>query len=441
MGASASALPVSLAVDPGSEQSCWIQIRNNGEVVDEFTFEVLGEAARWADLDPPALSLFPGAEGELKLSFHPPRVPTTPVGMLPFGLKVTSKERPADAIVEEGALAIAPFDETNAELTPRTSHGRLKGKHELAFDNRGNTAVSGELEGLDPDDALTFSFKPPSVDASPGTATFTKVRARPRKRFFRGPPKTLPFQVRVSPERGEPRVVDGAVVQESLIPKWALLALLALAALALLWAFVLRPEIESTAKDAARDEVAAQQNDVDQATKDAAAAAKSAQAAEEAAVAAQQAAEKAAGKQVNVLVKTPNTVRVATGLSGAATSYQLQAKCPPTCTVSQTIPTGKRFALTDIVLSNPNADAGTVTLKRGESVLFVENLSDFRGLDFHFVAPILFSGGSKLTFIVACKNPSSGSSSTATTGPCTPAALVGGFLQQPKQTKKSASEQ
>src|SRR4051794_6673896 len=102
MAATASALPDSLAAEPGAEQSCWIQIQNAGGVVDEFVFEVLGDAAGWIELDPPALSLLPGTEGELKLTFRPPRLSTTPSGAIPYGIRISSKENPDDTVVEEG---------------------------------------------------------------------------------------------------------------------------------------------------------------------------------------------------------------------------------------------------------------------------------------------------------------------------------------------------
>jgi hypothetical protein len=301
--------------------------------------------------------------------------------------------------------------------------------------------LNSQLEALDPDDLLTFSFKPPSLVASPGTATFAKVRARPRKRFFRGQPKTIPFQVRVKSERGEARVVDGAVVQEPLIPKWALAAVLALAALAALWALVLRPEIQSTAKDAVKEPLAAQQKQVDeaasaatQAAQDANAATKSANAAAESA---QHAQDAVTGKNVKVDVTAPNTVRVVTGLSGRPTSFRLQTECPPTCTAAHAVPKPERFALTDIVLNNPNADTGTLTLSRGETVLFDEGLANFRGIDFHFVAPIVVPGGTKLVLEVKCDNrtaQATGATEAATTGPCTASAFLAGFIQQEKKS-------
>jgi hypothetical protein len=453
MSVSASVLPSSLAVEPGGEQSCFVQVRNTGQIVDEFVFEVLGDAREWVELDPPKLSLFPAAEGELKLTFRPPRSSSTHAGLVPFGLKITSKQDPEDTFVEEGTLAVAPFYDTGAELTPRTSHGRLLGRHELAFDNRGNTLVNGQLEGFDADNALTFAFKPPALVAAPGSATFAKIRARPRKRFLRGQPKTLPFQVRVKPEAGEPRVVDGAVVQEALIPKWLVLAALALAALVVLWAALLKPQIQSTARDAVKAPLRKQQKQLDKANANAAAASAAAKQATAAAASAAEdakiasgAATKATAKIVKIVSKQEVTNVAA---RGTPTSLRLQVACPPKCTVSYPVPKNQKFSLTDIVLGNPQGDTGTLTLKNGDAVLLDESLQNFRDLDYHFIAPIVVSGGQKLAVVVQCTNPTAtattagastgagtpGETATATpaTGPCSAAASLAGFVQTQKK--------
>jgi hypothetical protein len=453
MSVSASVLPSSLAVQPGGEQSCWIQIRNTGAIVDEFVFEILGEARDWVELEPAKLSLFPDAEGELKLTFRPPRRSSIPAGLVPFGLKITSRQNPADTFIEEGALAVAPFDDTGAELTPRTSHGRLLGRHELAFDNRGNTVVNGALEGFDPDNALTFAFKPPALVAPPGTATFAKVRARPRKRFLRGQPKTLPFQVLVRPETGEPRVVDGTVVQEALIPNWLVAGVLALAALAGLWALLLKPQIQSTARDAVKAPLRKQQKQVDNANANAAAAAAAAKQANDAATSAAEDAKiasKAAGKATAKVVKIVSRQEVTNvAARGTATSLRLQVACPPTCTVSYPVPANTTFSLTDIVLGNPQGDTGTLTLKNGDQTVLDESLQNFRDLDYHFIAPIVVSGGKKLAVVVQCTNPQATATTAASsagagtpaetatatpaTGPCSAAASLAGFVQKQKK--------
>src|SRR5205085_1351849 len=63
MGATASLSPASVTVEPGRSATCTLRVRNTGTVVDQLTLDVLGDAAAWATVSPPTLSLFPGADG------------------------------------------------------------------------------------------------------------------------------------------------------------------------------------------------------------------------------------------------------------------------------------------------------------------------------------------------------------------------------------------
>ena len=105
---------------------------------------------------------------------------------------------------------------------------RARGTHDLAIDNRGNARLNAEVEGTDADRQLKFDIKPPGVVVEPGMAGFAKVRVSPVKRFWRGQPKTRPFQLFVRPEGGTPITIDGTLLQESVLPSWFLKALLAL---------------------------------------------------------------------------------------------------------------------------------------------------------------------------------------------------------------------
>src|SRR3954447_15755447 len=262
MSASATIPATPLLVQPGGEVSVFIQVRNTGEIVDQYVFEVLGEAAQWAHIEPTELSLFPDAEGEIKLTFKPPRDAATAAGSIPFGLKVVSKEHPEDSTVAEGVLEVGLFTDSGAELLPRTSRGRLAGKHELAFDNRGNARVNASLSAADPDNKLRFRFSPPALVSQPGTATFAKVAVRPKRKFLWGKPRTFPFKVFIEPEGEPPIAVDGTMFQEQLIPKMTGLLVGLAGLLILLWAFVLRPQIQDTAKNAADKQSAQQKKDL-----------------------------------------------------------------------------------------------------------------------------------------------------------------------------------
>jgi hypothetical protein len=83
------------------------------------------------------------------------------------------------------------------------------------------------------------------------------------------------------------------------------------------------------------------------------------------------------------------------------------------------------------VFQNPFGDTGTLTLFRGcGSVLFQEQLSNFRDLDFHFVNPITFAGGGAQNMIlqVQCTAPGPPPPATANTQ-CRDAMVWSGSLK------------
>jgi hypothetical protein len=433
MSASATIPPTPLQVEPGSEVSVFVQVRNTGEIVDQYTFEVLGEAAEWARLDPPELSLFPGAEGEIKVSFKPPREATTQSGEIPFGLKVVSKEDPEDSVVEEGLLEVGTYADLGAELLPRTSRGRLAGKHELAFDNRGNRRINAQLTAADPDNKLRFRFSPPALVSPPGTAVFAKVAVRPKRKFLWGRPKTYPFKVFIESEGETPIAVDGTIFQEQLIPKWSTALVAVAGILILLWAFLLRPSIEDTATNAADKKTASQQKQLDQLKKDSAAAQvkKSAALAAAAANKATQAAAQAKATSA-ATKKASEAAGAAAGAKAAAATLAkaannngalpLTTDCGTVCSPELTVPKGKQFQLTDIIFQNPAGDSGTLQVLQDKTVLFNESLDNFRDTDFHFITPIIFNAGQKLIVKETCQNkPASGQAKN-----CTASVLVSG---------------
>jgi hypothetical protein len=371
MGAIAVLGTRSIAVAPGAQASAEIRVRNNGTVVDQFTLQVLGDAAAWSTAEPPVISLFPGAEQTARITFKPPRTPDVPAGPLAFGVRVASQEDPAGSVVEEGQLQVGAFSETSAELAPRTSRGRTSATHDLAIDNRGNTVLNASVAGLDPDRTLAYDIKPPAMVIDPGAAAFTKVAVKPRKRFWRGQPRTHSFQLQLDGGPA-PVLVGGSMLQEPILPSWFLkgLALLAAAviALVLIWLLFLQPAIRSAAEERAEEVLAA----------------------------------------VGI---TPNPDPNGNGNGGEPTptpgAGETTSPTTPTPTPGpagvQTPRDGRLQAggdavtpsvdrslfLTDLVFSNPDGTSGTLRLRRSGQDLFVLNLDNFRDLDFHFVTPIV----------------------------------------------------
>lgn len=404
----ASIEPATLSVEPGREATCTIRVRNDGSIVDRFSFELVGAAAGWASFEPESVSLFPGVEGTATLTFRPPRESTTVPGPLPFGVKIIPKETLDGTHVEEGRLDVASFAESFAELVPRTARGRIAAKQELALDNRGNARVNASLTASDPDDVLRFNLAPPGLVAEPGTASFTRLRVRPKKRFLRGAPKSHSFRVLVQPELGEELSVDGTMVQEALIPRWAPIALLALAALVAAWFALIKPEISSQAKKAAEEVLGAQLVGAPQS---------------------------GGGNPSGGSPPTsPPTAPPTTAPAPVNAPFDRRlgvTTCQPTgsgCTATYQVPANRVVSLTDLVLQNPKGDFGRIRIRRGGGLLLEVALQNFRDLDYHFVAPIVLGPGSKLTVEVTCEDSTDPSRGTPVP-PCTPAVYFSGFVR------------
>lgn len=476
MGAVASLSTGIITVEPGSEASLDVKVRNDGTVVDQFTFEVLGDAARWASVEPATLSLFPEAEGTARVSFRPPRSPEAIATIYPFGVRVASHEYPQGTIVEEGQLEVLPFTELFAELIPRTSHGRSSARHSLAIDNRGNHLARLTLSATDPDNLLRFDFRPSSLESQPGTASFAKVTVRARKRFLAGPPVSRPFQVHAATNGAGPAAfrplqvqaatggpptltAEGTMLQEPLVPRWlpkTILATLGLLLLAgLLWSKLLKPTVQSSAEEALKQELSPVKVDLaglssgvksledrvpgeappgmntgetktqtEEATKPPAGGGAAGDA-------------KGNGNGNGNGQTADKSGQTPAGTFGEPKDFRLEPIDDvggKPATKDFVVPAGKQFSLTDFLLQNPQGDKGTLRLKRGDGLMFETRLENFRNLDYHYVTPAFFGPGQRLEVECEAVDPKFGSKQ------CRSAGYFNGILEDvPK--KEGSKEQ
>ena len=381
MAATATLGSKAVNVTPGGEAVSEVRIRNSGTVVDQFTLEVLGDASAWAIVEPAVIPLFPGAEAVARIRFKPPKSSSVPARAFPFAVRVKSREDARASLVEEGVVEVGPFNDTFAELIPRTTKGGSRAHARLALDNRGNVRINARLTATDPDRKLNFTITPQALSSEPGTASFASVRMSPRQRFLTGPPKINPYKVLVHQDGLPTITVDGTMQQEGLIPPWLLPALIGLAALALLlvllWFVLLRPSIQSAAT---------------------AAVAPQASAANAAAVRAQEAA----------AAQKPST-----GGGGGATGANPFGGDAYAARLSGggvlIIPGDGGLSVTDLVFENPNGYTGDLKLSRfnatksTDQLLLQLKLDNFRDLDFHFIAPLTFQKNDKME--LSCIQP------------------------------------
>jgi hypothetical protein len=325
------------------------------------------------------------------------------------------QEDPGGAAVAEGTVMVGAFTEVGAELQPVTGRARLVGRFDVAVDNSGNTSVPVRLNGSDAEQTLQFDFDQAQIDTKPGSAHFAKVRVRPADKLWRGQPKNHPFQLLVEPQTTEPVppvVLTGNLLQEPILPKWLLKAVLAFLALLLLlfilWKTLLKPSVESAAREVAIEEIAPVSSAV-QAIEPAV---------EEAAAQAQQASEQAAGAEESAAAAEDAAAGGGGGgggASGLSTVFNettapanfrvaVQSAAGASNRVPQAVPPGpgQTFAMTDLILQNPGGDVGRIRVLINDDVILESALENFRDLDFHFVAPYVLSEGQVVSVEVVC---------------------------------------
>jgi hypothetical protein len=408
MAATATLASKTVTVVPGGEAVSEVRVRNSGTVVDQFTLEVLGDAAAWSIVEPAVIPLFPGAEAVARIRFKPPRSSSVLARAIPFAVRVKSREDARASLVEEGVVEVGAFNDTTAELIPRTAKGSSRARAQLALDNRGNVRINARLTAADPDRKLNFVITPPALTAEPGTASFASIRLSPRQRFFTGPPKLNPYKVLVHQDGLATITVDGSMQQEGLIPRWLLPALIAAAALVLLgvilWFALLKPSIKSALNDAVAPQASAVQS-----------------------LNARLPAANTAGQQTAGGADAAGANPVQGKVWSARLAINTDKPQDPARPLENaiTVPEGGGLAVTDLVFENPSGNSGTLYLVRRESgkpdqVLMTLRLENFRDLDFHFVTPLVFK--EKQTMTLSCSPDPSGSK-------CDAAAYYSGYFK------------
>jgi hypothetical protein len=442
MGATTSLASRQLSVIPGQAVEAEILVRNNGTLVDQFTLDIVGDSREWTEVEPRVMNLMPAQDGRAVVRFTPPRNSSVPAGQVPFGVRVLSREDPPNSSVAEGVVDVEPFMDLQLELSPKTSKCRTKAVHEVVVDNSGNYPIPVEVITNDPEEQLKLSLDHSSLVVQPGTSAFLKLRAKPHDRFLRGQDKRLPFGVTATAPDQPPINAEGTVVQQQLLPKWllpvAVAALAAAVALTVLWFTLVKPTVQTSAREAAKEQAkvenAAMMAQVDQAqTK--------ADKAEDKAAAAEKKVDDMAGGAVpgagtggGHATEGPNGVDIS---SGQAVDFRIttdpDAQPDPDEFDKFKVPAGvvpadKTLVITDIILQNPRGDAGLLQIKRGDDVLYETGLQNFRDLDYHFLEPLTFAPDKPLTIEVSCQLP--GAPEPAT-GKCRPSVSFSGRLSGP----------
>lgn len=392
----ASLDPAFTEVMPGEESVSRLTLRNTSDIVEGYQLDVVGDAEPWSRVEPPSVRLFPGDETVVNVVFAPPRTGLIPASDIPYAVRAIPSEKPDQAVAPEGMLRILPFSETTAEVIPRTSRGRILARHEVAIDNRGNVPLTATLTGLDSDRQVNVRLRPSTLMIGPGQAAFSTVSVRNKRRLWRGQPVNHPFQIVIDSDDQSRMVLDATTLQIPVFPRGMARILAAavalLIALAGVWFLLLRPAVQSAAKDANRDQIAQVAQKADDTAKkvetlSGGGGGPSPSPSTPSAAVVQVTSSAAAASAVRARVQT----EISSGTTQLSTPY--------------TVPAKTTLIVTDIVLQNPQGDTGWVEVLVDGQPILTHALQNFRDLDLHFVSPIEIPAGKLLRIRTDCQTP------------------------------------
>lgn len=407
MRASASLGTTSVSVTPGSTATVPVTVRNSSDTVEAYTIEVLGETGEWTTVQPAEITLYPAASATVEVVFAPPRSPRIAAGTRPFGVRVVPAEYPDATVVEEGDLTVEPFSELTTELQPGSRSGYKQGRYRIDTDNLGNAAEELNFAADDASDQLTFALRPSSVVAAGGTRAETRLTARSRQWLWWGAPREFPFTAQVQAPDSRVLSMQGVFVQRPILSRGLLRLLAALLALILLllalWFGLVRPAVQSAAKEAVDAENVARQADEDPI-----------------ATTPPDPTPTAPGPSAGAGNGSPGGgsqgdgtgTGTGTGTGGGAAGGQqfsaavtFRTNRAGSAERSYQVPRGRTFLLTDFLVDNVQGDEGTLRVTANGVPVVTYALENFRNQDYHSVTPIRVPSGAEVSMLVVCRTP------------------------------------
>ena len=235
-----------LEVAPGESVEATITIRNQSQIVDQFGIRIQGLDPTWWTLSTSSVSLFPGDQGEAKVTIHPPKEAESRAGSYSFQVRTVSQANPEEMTEEEAYLVLRGFLVWDVEMSPTKVVGR-SGTYRLTASNSGNTDITLIFEGKDPEEALDYTFSHNKVTVPAGESALITLKVSPKK-GEKG--KLYSFQLLVRPAEAkvsskESKTIDGQLEYRGRrFPwKWILLGVAIAVVAFLVWKFVIPPPL------------------------------------------------------------------------------------------------------------------------------------------------------------------------------------------------------
>ena len=386
-------------VAPGSTVVLQMTVVNLADTTDAFVLTPSGLAAAWTTIEPATLTLFGGTQQVVAVEVRPPMLPSTTAGPTLLAVRIVPHSDPDDVRGAETTIVIGGSHSRRLDVLQPAQRGRHGATFEMMLENRGNTPASCRLRVVDPSGRVEGEFDPPAAGVEPGASTLIRLKLRTKGLQWERRARTLPFRIDADQTGSPTATAEATFVQVPMVPERLVGRLVAaagaLALVAACWFTIVKPAIRNAADDAVAQ------------------------------------ARPATGSTVAGPADTgPTNDTVATLVpvidTGQPTAIPFAPIAAQGATVEQryAVPAGQVLHVTDLIVQNPNADQGTLTIQRNDVVLFTYRLDNiFSDVGVPLVTPIEFLTGQDLVVVVICVGVGD-----QTVGSCAPKVIASGVL-------------
>lgn len=184
----------------GDTATTTLNVRNDSDIVEAYSLEVVGDCAAWAAVEPQGFSLHPGTSETETVRLKPPRSAEIRAGEVPLVMRVLPAEHPESVRVLETAVHVKEFRELRTEPARPRRRGWLRGRYRLVVRNLGNTPVRVGFTPGQAGKALRFAFTPATTELEPGEPVEVGLRFRRGKPVGFGARVVWPFTVHTAEE-------------------------------------------------------------------------------------------------------------------------------------------------------------------------------------------------------------------------------------------------
>ncbi|OGO29778.1 MAG: hypothetical protein A2Z16_14905 [Chloroflexi bacterium RBG_16_54_18] len=210
--------------EPGRSLVLPFILLNRSSAADRFQVTISGVPENWLNFPAQAIPMLPGAQQNLSILIHPPRIPESRAGRYPITIRVASQSAPGEMVDVRAVLTVNKFSAFSSELRPQLlSPGEIG---QLHLRNQGNTPETFHI--LWQDAAGELEFIPPELQLNilEGQAAIAEFRAETRNNAWFGESHNHHFTTRITPASGQPHILEGELSGKAKIPVWILPALL-----------------------------------------------------------------------------------------------------------------------------------------------------------------------------------------------------------------------